>query len=119
MKKSYSANKERDIYIMKETKKMNNLTSSKEYKKTGRISFNNYSNNKNNSKANIYESLCKELMKENNLKDFSSLKAFLKNHISSSKQDKEKINAVKLLLQQSKQFILLFIHVYISYTCSK
>jgi len=53
------------------------------------------------NQTNIYESFCKDFMKENKINNLEDLKIYLTNRTMVSLKDKEKINAVKLLLEKS------------------
>ncbi len=59
------------------------------------------SRNMINKKNNIYEEFCKELLKQHKLNNIDELKIFINTKITILQKDKEKINAVKLLLEKS------------------
>ncbi len=54
------------------------------------------------NKTNIYETFCKGFMKQHNLKDLAAFKSFINSKNLISQKDKEKIYAVRLLLEKCK-----------------
>ena len=91
--KSYSTNK---IFENKKSSPKNKVSVAENYNNKFGI------NNGKINKTNVYEAFCKDLMEDNKLKDLTALKTFINSKNFISQKDKEKINAVRLLLKKCK-----------------
>lgn len=91
--KSFSANKIIENKKSTPKNKVRSIT-------TGNSNYKYCLCNVKKNKLNNYETFCKDLMKQHNLKDLAALKSFIISKNFISQKDKEKINAVRLLLEK-------------------